>query len=57
MLGRIALGSVYLFTCRFDDALAEFELALRRHSSFSSARGLYAAILGSSAAITRRRSA
>jgi hypothetical protein len=45
MLRRIALGSIYLFMCRFDDSLAEFELALRRHSSFSSARGLYASRL------------
>ena len=36
-----ALGSVYLFDRRFDDSLAEFELALRLNPNFSLARGYY----------------
>jgi TolB-like protein/Tfp pilus assembly protein PilF len=36
-----ALGFVYLFTRRFDDSLAEFELALRLNPSFSLAQGYY----------------
>ena len=36
-----ALASVYLFYRRFDDCLAEFELALRLNPSFSPARGIY----------------
>ncbi|MFB9267306.1 winged helix-turn-helix domain-containing tetratricopeptide repeat protein [Bradyrhizobium erythrophlei] len=40
-----ALGSVYLFDRRFDDSLAEFELALRLNPSFSPARGLYGVAL------------
>jgi tetratricopeptide (TPR) repeat protein len=36
-----ALGCVYLFTRRFDDSLAEFELALQLNPSFSLARGYY----------------
>jgi TolB-like protein/cytochrome c-type biogenesis protein CcmH/NrfG len=36
-----ALASVYLFTRRFDDSIAEFELALRLNPNFSLARGLY----------------
>jgi tetratricopeptide (TPR) repeat protein len=36
-----ALGSVYLFTRRFDDSLAEFELALRLNPNFSMAQGYY----------------
>ena len=36
-----ALGSVYLFTRRFDDSLAEFELALRLNPNFSLAQGYY----------------
>jgi TolB-like protein len=36
-----ALGSVYLFKRRFDDSLAEFELALRLNPSFSLAQGYY----------------
>jgi TolB-like protein len=36
-----ALGCVYLFTRRFDDALAEFELALRLNPNFSLAQGYY----------------
>jgi tetratricopeptide (TPR) repeat protein len=33
-----ALGCVYLFTRRFDDSLAEFELALRLNPNFSFAQ-------------------
>ena len=40
-----ALASVYLFTRRFDDCLAEFELALKLNPSFSSARGYYGVAL------------
>jgi tetratricopeptide (TPR) repeat protein len=36
-----ALGCVYLFTRRFDDSLAEFELALQLNPSFSLAQGYY----------------
>lgn len=36
-----ALGNVYLFTRRFDDSLAEFELALRLNPNFSLAQGYY----------------
>jgi TolB-like protein/cytochrome c-type biogenesis protein CcmH/NrfG len=36
-----ALGCVYLFARRFDDSLAEFELALRLNPSFSLAQGYY----------------
>ena len=36
-----ALASVYLFNKRFDDCIAEFELALRLNPNFSPARGLY----------------
>ena len=36
-----ALGCVYLFTRRLDDALAEFELALRLNPNFSLAQGYY----------------
>jgi len=36
-----ALGCVYLFPRRFDDSLAEFELALRLNSNFSLAQGYY----------------
>jgi TolB-like protein/cytochrome c-type biogenesis protein CcmH/NrfG len=41
-----ALGSVYLITRRFDDALAEFELALRLNPNFSQVQNYYAAALG-----------
>jgi TolB-like protein len=34
-----ALGHVYLFTRRFDDSLAEFDLALRLNPNFSLAQG------------------
>jgi TolB-like protein/cytochrome c-type biogenesis protein CcmH/NrfG len=36
-----ALGCVYLFSRRFDDSLAEFELALRLNPNFSLAQGYY----------------
>jgi TolB-like protein len=36
-----ALGSVYLFARRWDDSLAEFELALRLNPNFSLAQGYY----------------
>ena len=36
-----ALGCVYLFARRFDDFLAEFELALRLNPNFSLAQGYY----------------
>ena len=36
-----ALGCVNLFTRRFDDSLAEFELALRLNPNFSLAQGYY----------------
>ena len=38
---RHALGCVYLFTRRFEDSLAEFELALRLNPNFSLAQGYY----------------
>jgi TolB-like protein/cytochrome c-type biogenesis protein CcmH/NrfG len=38
---HLALGCVYLFTRRFDDSLAEFELALRLNPNFSLAQGYY----------------
>ena len=41
-----ALGAVYLITRRFDDSLAEFELALRLNPNFSQAQNYYAAALG-----------
>ena len=40
-----ALASVYLFDKRFDDCIAEFELALRLNPNFSPARGLYGVAL------------
>jgi TolB-like protein/cytochrome c-type biogenesis protein CcmH/NrfG len=36
-----ALGSVYMFVRRFDDSLAEFEVALRLNPNFSHAQGYY----------------
>jgi TolB-like protein/tetratricopeptide (TPR) repeat protein len=36
-----ALGCVYLFTRRFDDSLAEFELALSLNPNFALAQGYY----------------
>jgi TolB-like protein/cytochrome c-type biogenesis protein CcmH/NrfG len=38
---HFALGGVYLFTRRFDDSLAELELALRLNPNFSLAQGYY----------------
>jgi TolB-like protein len=38
---HFALGSVYMFARRFDDSLAEFELALRLNPNFSLAQGYY----------------
>jgi TolB-like protein/cytochrome c-type biogenesis protein CcmH/NrfG len=40
-----ALAIVYLFNRRFDDCLAEFELALRLNPNFSTARGYYGVAL------------
>ena len=40
-----ALGSVYLFTRRFEDSLAEFELALRLNPNFALAQGYYGLVL------------
>jgi tetratricopeptide (TPR) repeat protein len=36
-----ALGSVYLFTRRFEDSLAELEVALQLNPNFSLAQGYY----------------
>ena len=38
---HLALGCVYLFARRFDDSLAEHELALRLNPNFSLAHGFY----------------
>jgi TolB-like protein/Tfp pilus assembly protein PilF len=40
-----ALGHVYLFARRFDDSLAEFELALKLNPNFSLAQGYYGLVL------------
>jgi TolB-like protein len=40
-----ALGSVYLFARRFEDSLAELELALRLNPNFSLAQGYYGLVL------------
>jgi TolB-like protein len=40
-----ALGAVYLLSRRFDESLAEFELALRFNPNFSQAQNYYAAAL------------
>ena len=40
-----ALASVYLFNRRFEDSVAEFELALRLNPNFSPARGIYGVAL------------
>src|SRR6267378_4744368 len=40
-----ALASVYLFNRRFDDCIAEFELALRLNPNFLPARGIYGVAL------------
>ena len=50
-----ALGCVYLFTRRFDDSLAEFELALRLNPNFSLAQGYYGLALVLLRALGRRR--
>jgi tetratricopeptide (TPR) repeat protein len=42
---HFALGCVSLFARRFDDSLAEFELALRLNPNFSLAQGYYGLIL------------
>jgi TolB-like protein/Tfp pilus assembly protein PilF len=42
---HLALALVYLFNRRFDDSLAEFELALRLNPNFSLARGYYGVAL------------
>jgi tetratricopeptide (TPR) repeat protein len=42
---HLALACVYLFNRRFDDSLAEFELALRLNPNFSLARGYYGVTL------------
>jgi tetratricopeptide (TPR) repeat protein len=42
---HFALGNVYLFQRRFDDALSEFELALRLNPNFSLAQGFYGVTL------------
>ena len=36
-----ALGHVYLFERRFEDSLAEFEMALRLNPNFALAQGFY----------------
>jgi tetratricopeptide (TPR) repeat protein len=38
---HLALGCAYLYARRFDDSLAEFELALRLNPNFSLAQGYY----------------
>jgi TolB-like protein len=43
---HFALGGVYLITRRFDNSLAEFELALRLNPNFSQAHVYYATALG-----------
>ena len=53
-----ALASVYLFNKRFDDSIAEFELALRLNPNFSPARGFMAwrwPIAGAGRKATARR--
>lgn len=55
-----ALGSVYFSTRRLDDALSEFETALRLNSNFCLAQGYYALALsyaGRTEDSSRRRSA
>lgn len=42
---HFSLGSVYLFARRFDDSLAEFELALRLNPNFAQAQGYYGVTL------------
>jgi TolB-like protein len=55
-----ALGCAYLFARRFDDSLAEFELALRLNPNFSLAQGYYGLVLsycgrGEEATVAARR--
>jgi TolB-like protein/cytochrome c-type biogenesis protein CcmH/NrfG len=55
-----ALGCVYLFARRFDDSLAELELALRLNPNFSLAQGYYGLVLsycgrGEEATVAARR--
>src|SRR5262249_58448261 len=40
-----ALGCVYLFARRFDDSLAELELAMRLNPNFSLAQGYFGLVL------------
>jgi TolB-like protein len=40
-----ALGTTHLFARRFDDSIAEFELALRLNPNFSPAQGYYGLVL------------
>jgi len=42
---RLAIATVYVYTGRFDDALAEFEAALRLNPNFSLAQGYYGVVL------------
>ena len=42
---HFSLGSAYLFARRFDDSLAEFELALRLNPNFALAQGYYGVTL------------
>ena len=42
---HLALGSAYLFMRRFEDSLAEFEVALRLNPNFSMAQGYYGLVL------------
>ena len=49
-----ALASVYLFEKRFDDCIAEFELALELNPNFSPARGFYGLALVVSGALGGR---
>jgi TolB-like protein/Tfp pilus assembly protein PilF len=44
---HLALATVYVHRGRFDDSLAEFELALRLNSNFSLAQGYYGLVLSS----------
>ena len=44
---HLALATVYVHLGRFDDSLAEFEIALRLNSNFSLALGYYGLVLSS----------
>ena len=50
-----ALGCAYLFTRRFDDSLAEFEMALRLNPNFALAQGYYGLSLCLQRPLGRRR--